>query len=141
MKKDNHTLVDLEYFAIFPTFVCFHTLSQFRQFEDGGECLCVKTIQLFHDFFSHLIFLTLSATINFLACEEQPLGSEKTSSSSKKNGSGSEESSEEIDASSEERSEKPQDSIQAILGAIKVDAKVSAAEIAMHTTEGFFSCC
>ena len=71
--------------------------------------------------------------------DEQPIGSEKIGTGSEKNGLGSEESSEEntgsseeIGASSEESSEKPQDLIQAILGAIKVDAKVTAAEIAMH---------
>ena len=78
--------------------------------------------------------------------DEQPIGSEKIGTGSEKNGLGSEEigesseesseentgSSEEIGASSEESSEKPQDLIQAILGAIKVDAKVTAAEIAMQ---------
>ena len=71
--------------------------------------------------------------------DEQPIGSEKIGTGSVKNGLGSEESSEEntgsseeIGASSEESSEKPQDLIQAILGAIKVDAKVTAAEIAMQ---------
>ena len=80
------------------------------------------------------------------ATEEQSLGSEKIGTGSEKNGLGSEEigesseesseentgSSEEIGASSEESSEKPQDLIQAILGAIKVDAKVTTAEIAMQ---------
>ena len=78
--------------------------------------------------------------------DEQTIGSEKIGTGSEKNGLGSEESSEEnagsseeigasseeIGASSEESSEKPQDLIQAILGAIKVDAKVTAAEIAMQ---------
>ena len=75
--------------------------------------------------------------------DEQPIGSEKIGTGSEKNGLGSEESSEEIGesseesseeigASSEESSEKPQDLIQAILGAIKVDAKVTTAEIAMQ---------
>ena len=64
--------------------------------------------------------------------DEQPIGSEKIGTGSVKNGLGSEESSEEIGESSEESSEKPQDLIQAILGAIKVDAKVTAAEIAMQ---------
>jgi ATP-dependent DNA helicase RecG len=68
--------------------------------------------------------------------DEQQIGSEK---SSEEIGFGSEKSSEEnagsseeIGASSEESSEKPQDLIQAILGAIKVDAKVTAVEIAMQ---------
>ena len=64
--------------------------------------------------------------------EEKGIGSEK---SSEENAGSSEEntrSSEEIGASSEESSEIPQDLIQAILGAIKVDAKVTAAEIAMQ---------
>ena len=89
--------------------------------------------------------------------DEQPIGSEKIGTGSEKIGTGSEKnglgseesseeigesseesseentgSSEEIGASSEESSEKPQDLIQAILGAIKVDAKVTAAEIAMQ---------
>ena len=75
--------------------------------------------------------------------DEQPIGSEKnglgSEESSEEIGESSEESSEEntgsseeIGASSEESSEKPQDLIQAILGAIKVDAKVTAAEIAMQ---------
>ena len=71
--------------------------------------------------------------------EEKGIGSEKSSEenagSSEENTRSSEEntrSSEEIGASSEESSEIPQDLIQAILGAIKVDAKVTAAEIAMQ---------
>lgn len=63
--------------------------------------------------------------------DERPIGSEKIGTGSEKNGLGSEESSEEIGASSEESSEKPQDLIQAILGAIKVDAKVTAAEFGL----------
>jgi len=67
--------------------------------------------------------------------DEQTIGSEKNGLGSEEIGESSEEnagSSEEIGASSEESSEKPQDLIQAILGAIKVDAKVTAAEIAMQ---------
>lgn len=75
--------------------------------------------------------------------DEQTIGSEKnglgSEESSEEIGESSEESSEEntgsseeIGESSEESSEKPQDLIQAILGAIKVDAKVTAAEIAMQ---------
>ena len=68
----------------------------------------------------------------YLDSEKTSPSSEKTDASSEQMGIGSVESSEEIGASSEESSEKPQDLIQAILGAIKVDAKVTAAEIAMQ---------
>ena len=75
--------------------------------------------------------------------DEQHIGSEKSSEEigfgSEKNGLGSEESSEEIGASSEEKgigleksSDRPQDMFQVILDAIRKDAKVTAAEIAMH---------
>ena len=75
--------------------------------------------------------------------DEQPIGSEKIGIGSEKNGLGSEESSEEIGESSEESSEekgigsekssdRPQDMFQVILDAIRKDAKVTAAEIAMH---------
>ena len=81
--------------------------------------------------------------------ETQPSGSEKTDSSSEKTGASSEKkgtssekkgtSSEKKGASSEKSSEKtgassekPHDLIQIILDAIRMDAKVSAAEIAMQ---------
>ena len=71
--------------------------------------------------------------------DEQPIGSEKIGIGSEENGIGSEKSSEEnagsseeIGASSEKSSERPQDMFQVILDAIRKDAKVTAAEIAMH---------
>ena len=60
--------------------------------------------------------------------EKNGVGSEEKYTSSEENSFGSEESSEENGLSSE----KPQDIIQAILNAIKKDAKVTAAEIAMQ---------
>ena len=75
----------------------------------------------------------------YTSSEENSFGSEE---SSEENSFGSEESSEENGLGSEENglgseenglsSEKPQDIIQAILNAIKKDAKVTAAEIAMQ---------
>ena len=67
--------------------------------------------------------------------DEQYRGSEKTDTSSEKTGFGSEESSEKNGLGSEKTdtsSEKPYDIIQAILEAIRKNAKVSAAEIAMQ---------
>lgn len=78
--------------------------------------------------------------------DEQPIGSEEIGIGSEKNGLGSEEngigseksseenagSSDEIGASSEKSSDRPQDMFQVILDAIRKDAKVTAAEIAMH---------
>ena len=56
--------------------------------------------------------------------DEQPIGSEKIGTGSEKNGLGSEKT--------DTSSEKPYDIIQAILEAIRKNAKVSAAEIAMQ---------
>ena len=67
--------------------------------------------------------------------EKNGVGSEEKYTSSEENSFGSEESSEENSLGSEENgssSEKPQDIMQAILNAIKKDAKVTAAEIAMQ---------
>ena len=70
--------------------------------------------------------------------DEQHSGSEKTSPGSEKNDGSSEKNglgSEEIDSGSEENgsnSEKPQDIFQVIIDAIRKDAKVTAAEIAMR---------
>ena len=64
--------------------------------------------------------------------DEQPIGSEK---SSEEIGFGSEKSgasSEEKGIGSEKSSDRPQDMFQVILDAIRKDAKVTAAEIAMH---------
>ena len=67
--------------------------------------------------------------------DEQPIGSEKIGTGSEKNGLGSEKSgasSEEKGIGSEKSSDRPQDMFQVILDAIRKDAKVTAAEIAMH---------
>ena len=71
--------------------------------------------------------------------DEQPIGSEKSLEEigfgSEKNGSGSEKNglgSEEKGIGSEKSSDRPQDMFQVILDAIRKDAKVTAAEIAMH---------
>ena len=64
--------------------------------------------------------------------DEQPIGSEK---SLEEIGFGSEKSgasSEEKGIGSEKSSDRPQDMFQVILDAIRKDAKVTAAEIAMH---------
>ena len=60
--------------------------------------------------------------------DEQPIGSEKIGIGSEKNGLGSEEKG----IGSEKSSDRPQDMFQVILDAIRKDAKVTAAEIAMH---------
>ena len=60
--------------------------------------------------------------------DEQPIGSEKIGTGSEKNGLGSEENG----IGSEKSSDRPQDMFQVILDAIRKDAKVTAAEIAMH---------
>ena len=71
--------------------------------------------------------------------DEQHIGSEKSSEEngfgSEKNGSGSEKSgasSEEKGIGSEKSSDRPQDMFQVILDAIRKDAKVTTAEIAMR---------
>ena len=64
--------------------------------------------------------------------EKNGVGSEEIYTSSEENNFGSEESSEESSEENGLSSEKPQDIIQAILNAIKKDAKVTAAEIAMQ---------
>ena len=64
--------------------------------------------------------------------DEQPIGSEKIGIGSEKSSEENAGSSEEIGASSEKSSERPQDMFQVILDAIRKDAKVTAAEIAMH---------
>ena len=60
--------------------------------------------------------------------DEQPIGSEKIGIGSEKSGA----SSEEKGIGSEKSSDRPQDMFQVILDAIRKDAKVTAAEIAMH---------